>query len=175
MEDEQLILILDKNPNQGWEILITQYSGLLYHIVGGILDNAEDREDAVSIAFTDAFEKWQEFDLRKGSIKSFLAIIAVRRGIDLKRRKKQELEFDDEISRSEFGVLDELIKKESKERVLDFLFEMKEPDRSMVIDRYFFGRKSKEMALIYQITSNTIDQKISRALKSMRVKMEVEI
>lgn len=175
MEDRELILFLNSDPDRGWEMLFDQYAGLLHHIVRGVLNRTEDVEDVVSVTFTEAFRHWDKFDPARGSIKAYLATIAVRRAIDHSRRLKIDLELDDEMVHDGGEILDDLINREEKQQVLTYLDTVGEPDRSMIIERFFFRRSSKEMAMTYHLTPNTIDQRISRALRTLRSHMEGNI
>lgn len=172
MEDQELIRIIRKDPGRGWDLLMKQYTGLLWHVARGLLTGREDIEDSVAEAFVQAWEQWDRFDPARGSLKSWLATIALRRAIDRHRRHKPEAELDEGIAAQDPGIVEGLIEVETKQELLDRLEELGEPDRSIVIDRYFFRRSSREMALTYQMTPNTIDKRISRALTALRNKME---
>lgn len=172
MEDRLLCRMIEKDPEKGWEILMDQYTGLLFYIVRGILFDPRDTEETVSEVFLEAWQKWQDFDGSRGSLKSWLAIIATRRAIDRRRKNRPELELDEEIVASDTEILDDLIRTEEKSQVLARLEELSEPDRSLIIGRYFLGLTAKEMALQFKITPNTIDQRISRALRALRSEME---
>lgn len=176
MDDRELVKAVAKNTDKGWEIIINQYAGLLYHVVRGVLSNPADVEETVSEVFTEAFGKWDRFDMEKGSLKSFLATIAVRRAIDRSRRMKPTVELDEaKYFEESGGILEDLIRQQDKEEVLRLLTAMEEPERSMVIDRFFFRKSSRDMAALYDMTPNTVDKRISRALKALRLKLEVEV
>lgn len=172
MEDRLLCRMIDKDPEKGWGILMDQYSGLLYYIVRGILIDPGDTEETVSEVFLEAWQKWQDLDLTRGSLKSWLAVIASRRAIDRRRKIKPQLELKEEIAASETTILDGIIQTEEKSQVLARLEALSEPDRSLIIGRYFLDLTAKEMALQFKMTPNTIDQRISRALRSLRTEME---
>ena len=164
--------MIEKDPEKGWGILMDQYSGLLYYIIRGILSDPSDTEETVSEVFLEAWQKWQDLDLTRGSLKSWLAIIASRRAIDRRRKLKPQLELNEEITSSETGILDAIIRTEEKSEVLTRLEALPEPDRSLIIGRYFLDLTAREMALQFKMTPNTIDQRVSRALKSLRNEME---
>lgn len=173
MEDRALMKIIRKDPNQGWDLLMKQYTGLLWHVARGVLVGREDIEDTVAEAFAEAFQHWDRFDPARGSLKSYLATLALRRAIDRRRRQKPQVELDENLAADEGDGIDELIARETLSEVLDRLDDLGEPDRSMVIDRYFFRRSARDMALTWQMTPNTVDQRISRALKALRRRLEV--
>ena len=172
MEDQELIRIIRKEPDRGWDLLMKQYTGLLWHVARGILSGREDIEDTVAEAFVQAWEQWDRFDPARGSLKSWLATLALRRAIDRRRRQKPQVELDEGLATDHPGIIDDLIEVETKQDLLARLDELGEPDRTMVIDRYFFRRASGEMAMTYQMTPNAIDKRISRSLAKLRNRME---
>ncbi len=172
MEDQELIRIIRQDPARGWDILMKQYTGLLWHVARGILAGREDIEDTVAEVFVEAFGQWDRFDPARGSLKSWLATMALRRAIDRRRRQKPQVELDETMAAEETAILDELVARETRQALLTRLDDLGEPDRTMVIDRFFFRRASREMAITYQMTPNAIDQRISRALAKLRNQME---
>jgi RNA polymerase sigma-70 factor (ECF subfamily) len=44
-----------------------------------------------------------------------------------------------------------------------------EPDREIIIRKYYFGQKSKEIAGVLNLRENTVDKKISRGLKKLKI------
>lgn len=177
MEDQELSRLIRRDPEAGWAVLVRQYAGLMVHIIRGRIPGGRaDVEEIAADVFAEAFQKWAAYDPAKGSIKAFLATVAVRRAIDWVRRYKEEASLDEAMAGPEDEtLLDGLIRAEDKQRVLQVLSELDEPERGMIIGRFFLGRSSREMALVYNLTPNAIDKRISRAIAGMRPKMEVTL
>ncbi len=87
--DEIILKKLRSNPEEGLISLMDTYMGLVYTIVKNKLCSVcrrEDIEECVSTVFYDFYRQIETIDLNKGSVKSFLAVIAKRRSIDLYRQ-----------------------------------------------------------------------------------------
>ncbi|KAF5064925.1 ECF RNA polymerase sigma factor SigK [anaerobic digester metagenome] len=176
MDDAQLMKAIGKDPGKGWELLIHQYSGLLWHIAGGILRDPEDIEETVADVFVEAWQNWHRFNPERGSLKSYLGVIALRRAIDRRRRVRCDLPLEEDwLGAEEEEVLPQILTREQSREVLDLVDTLKEPDRSLVIGRYFFGRSARELAQVHDLTPNTVDQRIRRALAKLRQYREVNL
>lgn len=168
MEDREIIEIMKRDEEKAMKIILDKYTGLVYHIVKSRVYNFSEVEDVTSEIFIEFYEKWNNLDLERGSIKSFLATLATRRSIDWIRKQKNELELNEEIPFEGVEIIDEIIEREDKKRVLDLLNYLKEPDKTFVISRYFFKISSKELATKYEMNANTIDKRISRGIEFLR-------
>lgn len=168
MEDREIIEIMKSDEEKAMKIILDKYTRLVYHIVKSRVYNFSEVEDVTSEIFIEFYEKWDNLDLEKGSIKSFLATLATRRSIDWIRKQKNELELNEEIPFEGVEIIDEIIEREDKKRVLDLLDYLKEPDKTFVISRYFFKISSKELATKYEMSANTIDKRISRGIEFLR-------
>ena len=69
---------------------IEAYGNLVWGIVAKFFANAQDREDVVQDVFLSLWKNSYRFDQRKGSEKTFIAVIARRRIIDHLRRRERE-------------------------------------------------------------------------------------
>ena len=71
--DRELLLILEQDPSRGMEILIEQYSGLLWTLVQTYLDNPEDQKDCVNETFEQFYYNRKRFIPEKGTLSAYLA------------------------------------------------------------------------------------------------------
>ena len=95
--------LLKEDPARGVDAAMHAYMGLCFMIVrtrlAGI-GTKEDMEDCVSEAFMDLYEARDRFDLEKGTVKSFLAVLAARRASDCcRQRLKQQTASPEELER----------------------------------------------------------------------------
>ena len=47
-----------------------------------------------------------------------------------------------------------------------------EPDREIFLRKYYLGQRTKEIARALNLRENTVDQKVGRGLKKLRVWLE---
>lgn len=180
MQDVELLTELQSNPEQGLGYLIDQYANLVYGIIFGKISTvgtAEDVRECISDVFLEFYQQISKVDLEKGSIKAYLAMIAKYKGIDLYRKlvrlacHKIDV-YDDEFEQLEDANADieqDMIRKEEKKILLDAIDSLGEPDKEIFIRKYYMGQKTKEIAEALNLLDNTVDKKVSRGLKKLRI------
>jgi len=186
--EEKILALLMKKPEAGLEKLMNTYAGLIYTIVCNKLSAIcpkEDIEECVSSVFFEAFEKRACIDLSKGTIKSFLAIIAKRRAIDMFRKSMKEhttvlpLHTLGEITPEEAeggtqpqGQCDRL---DTRNLLISSIKALGEPDTEIFIRKYYFGQSTKVIAGLMNFKENTIDKRVSRGLRKLRTIIGADI
>ncbi|GEM_PF-678403 len=173
MDDKTLLQAIRKNPEKGWEILIKQYSGLMYHIVKGRIGSLGDSEaeDCVSEVLLEAYRSIGKYNPDRASLKAFLSTIATRKAIDRFRKVKPILELNEEVEVQDSGeeFLDSLIREEDKKALVNAISELGEPDKSLILGRFWMNKTSKELGSLFELTANAVDQRISRTLKKLKL------
>jgi len=86
MDDQAVILRCRQGDRAAYELLVEKYQSPLVALLGRMFGNRDDARDVAQEAFIQAYLKLEQFDPQK-SFKSWLFTIAVRRSIDLLRRR----------------------------------------------------------------------------------------
>ncbi|TCT12958.1 RNA polymerase sigma-70 factor (ECF subfamily) [Natranaerovirga pectinivora] len=178
MDDKELLTLLKHNPEEGLGYLINQYTNLIYSIVSNkvsSIGSTEDVKECVSDVITAFYEQINRINLDKGSIKSYLVIIAKNKAIDYYRKLIKIATKSTNMSEELFGLKDDktnleeaIIKQEEKKKLLVAIDSLGEPDREIFIRKYYIGQKTKEIAEILSLRHNTVDKKVSRGLEKLR-------
>jgi len=178
LSDSEILDLIKYDPSAGMKQLMDDYSGLVYYIVNGKLNGRQqDVEECVSDVFLEFYNKIQGIDLDKGSIKAYLATMASRRGIDYFRKQagKETEDIDDYIEQREddsggpeASVLDE----ERRQKILEAVRDLGEPDSTIIFRRFFLGQQVKEIAEDMDMKGNSVTKRISRALETLRSGLE---
>lgn len=171
--DENLLIELKEDPEKGLISLMNTYMGLVYTIVKDKLGSQfgrEDIEECVSTVFYEFYKKRDSIDLGKGSIKSFLAVIAKRRAVDLLRTNSGAfMRLDDTDENSiEYCGEQNATDMETKHVLIQGIKDLGIPDSEIFIRKYYLGQSTKMIAQVLGIKVNTIDKKISRGLAKLR-------
>lgn len=183
MGDAELLDLLRKAPEKGLKALIAQYSGLVYTVVRRNLPEAlcaADAEACAADVFSEFYLDLDKYDPSKGSIKSWLCVIARHNAIDLARRTSavlpldEEIRIDEEIGTDIGGVSleNDLEESEMRRTVLSEVKSLNEPDREILFRKYYLGESSKEIAARLKMSASNIDARTSRAVKKLRDKLE---
>lgn len=171
--DESLLNELRSDPENGLLSLMNTYMGLVYTIVKnklGLVCSKEDIEECVSTVFYEFYKQRDTIDLSKGSVKSFLAVIAKRRAIDLYRSYSNECFKPDSINENscEDVRAQSAVDTETKHVLIQGIKDLGKPDSEIFIRKYYLGQSTKMIAKVLGIKANTIDKKISRGLVKLK-------
>jgi RNA polymerase sigma-70 factor (ECF subfamily) len=123
-----------------------KYNKLLWVVAGGILNNVgtnEDIEECIGDAYVSLWQNPNAFDSSKGTLKTFLAIITKRRALDKYRQLKKItiIEIDEAINSSDDDLFEYIAKQELYNELYEAIRTLNEPNKEILIRRYFFGEK----------------------------------
>jgi len=174
--DERIRALLKEQPDKGLELAMKQYMGLCWSIVYNQLQGAgtkEDIEDCVSDAFVALYEAREKLDDQKGTVKSYLAVIAKRKAIDCYHRLvKKQTELSDEILELHTKSDEETDRIIDRASLIEAIKALGEPDTQIILRKYFLGQSTREIAVSLHLKENTVDKKVQRGLVKLRGVLE---
>lgn len=170
-------------PDKDIEELILSHTGLVYTIVYSKLHTSfskEDIEECVSDVFLEALKKNKNLmNSEKGTVKSYLAIIAKRRAIDFYRRlakTRANIPIDEVIEICDStSTENRVIQKEDRKALLTEIKSLGEPDSEIFIRKFYFEQSGKEISVALNIKENTINKKVSRGIEKLKKILAGEI
>lgn len=173
MDDKYILNLIYAEDSQAMELLMDKYSRLLWTIAGAVLKNAattEDIEECVSDVFLHIWFHPEEFDSNRGSLKGYLVLLTRSKAIDRLRRSKRVsvVSFDEDILLKTEDVLENLIKKEDKTQILESIEALEEPNREILIRRFFFEQKPSEIARALSLPVRQVENRIYRTKQQLR-------
>ena len=167
MGDQELLDVLRRTPERGMAALMERYAGLVYAVVKrrlpGDLFCPADVEGCAADTFSEFYLDLGKYDLRKGSIRSWLCVIARHNAQDLVRRRYREagvIPLDRELEAADDGA------------VLEAVRGLGEPDREIVLRKYYLGEPTREIAARLGLTASNVDTRAHRAVEKLRGKLK---
>ncbi len=169
MADEMKLLARLKNKEQNSideaiEVYTPYLSTVLYNLAGNRLPK-EDVEEIVSDVFIVLWKNAGYIDLKKGTIRSYIA--AVARNFALKRLNKRidytcldDIEISDESPSVE--------ENSTNSAVWDAVMSLGEPDNEIFVRYYKFDEKLKDISKATGINLSTIKTKFSRGKRKLK-------
>ena len=182
MEDEKLLKLVHSGDKEAFFVIMEKYNKLLWVIVGGILNNvgtSEDIEECISDVYVSLWLKPKAYDSRKGTLKTYLAIVARSKALDRYRQltKVKIVELDEAISSSDDDLFEYIAKRDMYSELYEAIRSLKEPDREILIRRYFFNEKpaviAEKTSLPPKEIENRLYQSKIRLKKSLQEKEAV--
>ena len=170
---------LMKEPNDVWQrALYDEYCAYVYTISANKLKNCgttEDIEECVADIFIDIFRSLESEKGYHGDLKWLVSTIAKRSSIDLFRRlslKNSRTIPIDELAPNYAPFDNELESTSERLELKGILFDcvnkLGDPDSSIIIDHYYYGRSSGEIASELKMTTSSVQKRIQRARKKLK-------
>jgi len=179
LTDKEISKKIRKGDMSVFDYLMDNYNKLLWLVIGNILETvgtAEDIEDCISDVYLKLMENPKSYDHKLGSIKSFLVRTGKNTAIDRYRQlaKSNVIELSEEIfmQSQDDDVLASVINTEDKAALLDAISLLKEPGKEILIRRYFFDEKPREIAQKMQLSVKDVDNKLYQSKLNIRKRFE---
>lgn len=176
MQDKKLMELMNSDPDRAMRIAVETYSGLVFSIVRGRLRpplfTEEDVEECAADAFVEFWRDRARIDVARGSVKSWLAKLALHNALDrLRRARRDEGKVPlDGLAEMEDGLRVELDyeSKAERERLIEAVEALGRPDSELIVRKYFLGQSSKETAEQMGLSVSNVDTRTHRAIKKLR-------
>ena len=173
VDDKSLLRLLadDKTQRRAFEIIVSQYSEMLYRQIRRIVLFHDDANDVLQNTFMKAWQAVPMFEGRS-KISSWLYRIAINEALDFRRRRREELSLED--SNTEMGVAAKLMadtyfEGDRAEAMLhQAIDELPDVQRTVFQLRYFEEMKFSEISAITGTTEGALKASYHIAVKKIQ-------
>ena len=180
LNDEKIITAIKKRNEATINEIITKYSKLLWSVAEAVLSHVgsvQDVEECVADTFIYLWEHPEKFDHQRGKLKTWLSIIARTQAVNRYREitKRNTLPLEDADFVDQLDVADSVLEVETRQALLAAVNALGEPDREILIRRYYYDQKPKEIALALDMSVKQIDNRLyqtKRRLHEMLTRSE---
>lgn len=179
MKDEKIIAAIRAGDGDMMNTVINKYSRLLWPIAAAVLKNAgseQDVEECVADAFIYLWQHPEKFDQERGTLKSLLCILTRSRAIDRYRQitRRNTVPLEEAVLAESFGMQEQLLREETRRELLAAVNALGEPGREILVRRYYYNQKPREIALALNLTVKQVDNSLYRAKRQLRAALTVE-
>lgn len=170
LRDEELLRLLRSSPEKGFKALMSQYGGLIYAVIKRILPQAADAETCAADVFSEFYLGLDQYDPSKGSLKAWLCVIARHNAVDQARKKIPTLSLNEEhdLAPEKASPQSDLEEREFRKAVFAEVKALNEPDREILLRKFYFGESSKEISARLRLSVSNVDTRTSRAIEKLR-------
>jgi len=179
LEEKDLIKLIHSGDANAFIHVMQAYNKLLWVVVGGILNNvgtAEDIEECISDTYVNLWQNPKAFDANKGSLKTFIVVIAKRRALDRYRQLKKIVivELDEAISSSDDDLFEYIASRELYSELYNAIRTLSEPNKEILIRRYFFNEKPSGIAKKIQLPVKEVENRLYQSKLKLRKQLYKE-
>lgn len=176
-----LILFLDlidsPDDKDRFTYIYNKYNSYLYHYILMIVRDSHIAEDALQDVFFRVAKNIHKINFSDEiRLKKYLKVIAYNRALTyskkLTERTKHERAFDENLDSNlddsqESTNLENIIEKVSMERAVSAIRSLNSEYRDILILRYVYDKRQREIAELFNTTPEAIRKKIMRAEKKL--------
>lgn len=172
MNDRQIIHGISNRNEAAMNKAIDKYSKLMWHITSTVLKNVAtaDIEECVADVFVYLWQNHDKYSEQRGSLKTWLSLVAKSKAIDRYRQlsKRSELSLNDEIIIKDVTPVDDIISAETKRELIAAINSLAEPDREIIVRRYYYQQKPREIGFILDMPIKQIENRLYRSKLKLR-------
>jgi len=176
LNDHKIVNAIRNGSEAAIGEVIDKYSRLLWSVVSPVLrgiGSEEDIEECVADTFIYLWQHPQKFDPQRGTLKTWLSVIARSKAVDrcreLARRHAETLE-DTHLAR-EMGLIEGVLQEESRLLLAAAVRALEEPDREILVRRYYYEQKPREIARVLGMSVKQVDNRLYQTKKRLRAVM----
>lgn len=176
MTHSEYRLLWEADKARAQQTLFNEYLNYVYVIVYNRLRGCGSREDigdCVIDVFMDVFSSYDHKSDKDGDIKGFIGTVAFRKATNYYRklcRNGARVSLDEyaEVIPSDENIAESAEKDETRTILLDLIESLGKPDSTIILEKYFYGSSTHDIAKIVHLSSITVRVRCSRALKKLR-------
>lgn len=173
MGEKQLAAAIARGDSDAMNTVMNKYARLLWPIASAVLKNVgseADVEECVADAFIYLWRNPGKFDPDRGSLKSFLCIIVRSRAIDRFRSltRSGTLPLEEAVLSATAGMQEELMSRETRKELIAAVNALGEPGREILLRRYYYNQKPREIALAMDLSVKQVDNSLYRSKRQLR-------
>ena len=171
--DGELINLLRAGNSQAMSTLYDRYAGLVYSVAFNILHSNGDAEELTQDIFISLWQK-DSYQAGRGSLKSFLALLARHRAIDKLRKRKTAQNFLDRWqlylheSSAELMPLEDAQDREQQEKLQQALSQLSPEQREILTLNFFEGLSRAQIAERLDLPVGTVKSRVRLAFVKLK-------
>lgn len=169
-KDEEIISIILKKDENGINLLIDRYGGIIYGVLKeklGKMNLMNDIEDIFYSVILKVWESTVNFDSTRGNYRNFIITIAKYTVIDYIRLKRlNEVSMEEYMINNISGTdeLNTIIEKEAFDELIESLSNI---DKEIFIKRYYFNDTIESISADIGKSTDYIYNRLSRGRKKI--------
>lgn len=155
-----------------FEELYHEYYPKVFRHIAGKIGNFHEAEDLAQEVFVSCYKNFDKYDPEKAKAGTWIYVIMNNRLKNYYRDKKETVSLDDEDCfiepAGEDFVEAAILLEEQTREVLNAIARLSEREQEIVKKRYFYGKKSAEIAESLRMTDSNVRVTLNRALIKLR-------
>ena len=182
LKDEKIVKLMCQRNEKGLIRLMEKYEKLMYYIISGILgDRQSDIDECLNDTFFKLWKHADRIDLKKAGLKTYSKTVArntaINRLRDLSRKESFIIDADGDTLLADYvdryqNIENRIILQEDVKNLERVIMNLKDEDRELMLRRYFYLQKSKDIAAAMNMSVTAVNSRLSRLKIKIRKNYE---
>ena len=173
LNDLSLINEISSGNADAINYVINKYSRLVWSVASAVLKDMaseQDIEECVADVFVSLWEHPEKFDHDRGTLKVWLSVKARSGALDKYRQlaRRKDIPLEETVPTERPEGEERIIRVEDSDRLLSAVQKLEEPEREIIIRRFFYEEKPKSIAFSLGLTVKSVENHLYRAKKKLR-------
>jgi RNA polymerase sigma-70 factor, ECF subfamily len=179
--DLELIARIRAGDHLALALVYDQHAGLVYGLARRVTRDDHLAQDVTQEVFAYLWELPDRVDLSRGSLRSYLAVVAHRRAVDEVRRTARRSRTESAHAGPELedgpedDVVDAMAREWGRQRLAGVLAQLPDDQRAAVGLAYYEGQTYTQVARTLGIPEGTAKSRLRLALARLRVLLRDEL
>lgn len=183
MNDAAAVAAIGRGDEAAMNHVMEKYFKLVWSIASAVLRHTapvQDVEECVADVFVYLWQNTGKYDARRGTLKTWLCVVARSRAINRYHQitRRDDLPMDDAVLAAQLDVSDGILAGESRCMLASAVRSLDEPDREIVVRRYYYDQAPRDIALALDLPKKQIENRLYRAKRKLRaliIQTETEV
>jgi len=179
VDDKVIATLLRQHDDDGMAALIQKYGRLIRYVISGILGTGESAEDCYSEVCMRIWEKAAEYDETRGSLRTFLTVIARNTAVDMLRLAKRRESFESseaaETCSSDSTPEKQFLQTEEKLNLYKAIEKLSWQERNIFYRKYYYMQSVKQIAAELGLPQRAVEGRLYRIRKRLQKELGGEL
>ena len=146
----------------------TALQALLRYVIAPILPDPRDREECLADVSVKLWQTAGTFDGAKGSLRSWLTVLARNCALNRARALRQETPLGEDVPHGAGSAEDELLRQERSRLLARAVQCLTAGEKELFYRKYYYGQSTSQMAAELGLTERGVEGRLYRLRQRLR-------
>jgi len=178
MREKELVAKLRQRDETAMEALLTRYTPLIRYVIAPILNDPREQEECIADVAMRIWEKAASFDLKKGSLTTWLTVISRNAALNRLRDRRwqnQTEALEEQMADPGPGPEEYLLQKERIQLLQQAVEELLPGEKNLFYRKYYYRQSTAQIAAELGMTERAVEGRLYRIRKQLKKRLGGEL